>query len=148
MSQSPSAAEVAQRVYAAEASNATTAERATVDEAVAAVTRVSDALERAMSNLVGTMGFRAMFARCVRKVKPRFECLRDAMVDDRAPVLAPLAACLKTAEPAVILEIGRSLLAAFFELSATLVGEELTVRLFSDTWPEAFSHTRDAAENS
>ncbi len=48
----------------------------------------------------------------------------------------------------LILEIGTRILAAFFELSDTLVGYEVTVRMFSDTWPDAFSRARNGAEKS
>jgi hypothetical protein len=143
MSLGRSAVEVAGRIYARAAPKATS-----VDQAITAVSQVTAQLDRVMSNLIGQMGFRAMFSRCVRKIQPSYECLRDIHLDDRSPPLEPLVDCLRAAAPPLILEIGTRILAAFFDLSNGLIGYEVTARMFSDAWPEAFSHARNGAEKS
>ncbi|MGZ5970972.1 MAG: hypothetical protein ACXWP4_25050 [Polyangiales bacterium] len=133
MSRNPSV-EMAVRIYSREARDAQTAE-----ETVGAVIRCCETLERAISEVVGEMGFRAMLTRCLRRTKKAYPSLPVLGSGDRSTFYEPLWICLRQQEPALIAEICVALLAGFFDLLSTLIGDELTLRIFRDAWPDAFS---------
>jgi hypothetical protein len=138
----PSARAVAEEIYALEGAEATT-----VDETIAAVLRVCHQLERGISSLVGKMGFHALFARCVRKASGDHPCLRD--FDSSAPrgLLESLKTCLAGQPPAVITDIGTLILALVFDLVSTLIGDDLTLRLVRDIWPDALRRALDSEKS-
>jgi hypothetical protein len=140
MPPAPSATEVAERIYAREGA------KATADEAVRTVRAIFEHLERATSSVVGEIGFRAMYSRCLRKSRDAYPSLREVEPGARGALFEPLTAHLERQDHAVAIAVGTALVAAFFELLATLIGADLTFRLFRDAWPEALAGPFDSVE--
>jgi hypothetical protein len=125
-----------------------TAELTNGEEAVAAVRTAHEKLARAMSPIIGEAGLLAMFARSVRKARALYPCLDSVEVSDLDTVLERLWSSLGQQEPAAIREIGIALLSNFVELLATLIGDELTLTLFRNAWPEASALASEEADRS
>ncbi len=142
MPRTPSAPEVAERIYAREGG------KATADETVAAVKRVLEQLERATASVVGEIGFQAMFARSLRKARETYPSLGGVEPGERGALFDPLASQLGRQDQATATAVGAALVTAFFELLATLIGDELTFRLFRDAWPEALADPLESVEKS
>jgi hypothetical protein len=133
---------LAQTIFAEEASG-----RSSADECVEAVKRVHDKLASELSAVMGESGFDAMFARAVRKTgasAPSLSAL--AARGDAAEGLEGLWKFLAGQERARIEETAVTLLATFFDLLATIVGDDLAFRMFHGVWPAATTTVRSSAE--
>jgi hypothetical protein len=142
MPRTPSAPEVAERIYARKGG------KATADETVAAVKSVLEQLERATASVVGEVGFQAIFARCLRRAKETYPSLRGMEPGERGALFDPLVSHLSQQDEPTAIAVGTLLLTSFFELLATLIGDDLTFRLFRDAWPEALAGALDSVEKS
>jgi hypothetical protein len=123
-------------------------EPASADGAVALVRGAYEKLALAMSPVIGDAGLRAMLARGVRNSKPRYPFLDAVVAVELGPFLDQLWTSLREQEPLVIKEIGVVLLSNFVETLSKLIGEELTLRLFRNEWPEASVFGSDEPEKS
>jgi hypothetical protein len=127
----PSARRIAEGILAEEAGNARTA-----GEAISAVIQVHAKLAGTISPVLGQEGFEAMFARTVQKTKADYPCLEAISSGNPDGVLDRLKSVLSQQEATTVREVGVSLVEMSFQLLSTLIGEELTLRLFRSTWPE------------
>jgi hypothetical protein len=138
-----SARQLAERIFADEAGAAKGAE-----EAASAVKRIHEKLASALSPVVGTAGFKAMFARTIQTAKPAHPWLQDDGAADPEAFLDRLWARLKTQEPAAIRALGVALLSGLLALLSKFIGSELTLRLLLSTWPEAIASAIASVETS
>jgi hypothetical protein len=140
---SPSSARrVAERIFADEEARLGSAE-----EAVSAVRAIHEKLSRVVSSVVGDAGFNAMFARALRKMKPAHPCLAVTMPPE-ADTADALWRCLAGQDPATVRTVAVALLDGFLTLLSTFIGDELTLRLFLSTWPDAVASALAPAEKT
>jgi hypothetical protein len=128
----PSALQIAERIFARVGR-----EGASSDDAIAALTSVYERLELAMSAVLGDEGYRAMFARCMRKAKAGNPCLQGVLLADSPRFLVPLYTRLRQENALTIQNTGAALMTHFIELLVTLIGNDLTLKLFHRVWPDA-----------
>jgi hypothetical protein len=117
------------------------------EEAISAVKAIHEKLARVVSSVLGDAGFNAMFARTLRKMKPAHPCLA-AMTSTQAEALEGLWSCLAAQPPATVRTVAIALLDGFMTLLSTFIGDELTLRLFLSTWPDAVASALATAEKT
>jgi hypothetical protein len=93
-------------------------------------------LARYLSQLVGDMGVRALFARSVASARSTYPWL--AAATPSAPPWVALRGAMERQEPPAIRDAFAGLLSSFIELLARLIGDGLVRRLMNDVWPEVF----------
>jgi hypothetical protein len=142
MRASPSTRPVVERLFAA------MGERATADEAVSMVRSAYENLAGVMTPIVGDAGVQAIFVRSLRKCRPAYSCLEAVVARDRDALLDQLWTSLKQQNPATIKDIGIALLTSFSDVLSNLIGDELTLKLFRNAWPDASASGADEAKKS
>jgi hypothetical protein len=103
----------------------------------AAAVRLHDRLAERLVPLIGDVGVSALWARSVHLTQREFAWL--ARTPPSALEEAPLTAlrlCLERQPPSTAMEAAASLLATFYRLLVTLIGNVLTTRLTQEAWPE------------
>jgi hypothetical protein len=134
MLNTPPAQKLAERVVAQVAGQLTGD-----DGALATLTSVHERLGRVLIPVVGEGGYRAIFARSVRKARAAHPCLDGVALAAGDPFLEPLLGRLRTEEERTIRASTVDLMARLIELMITLVGPELTLTLLGREWPTAAS---------
>jgi hypothetical protein len=142
MVSSSSARLLAERIFADEEARLPPAE-----EAVSAVKAIHEKLARVVAAVVGEAGFNAMFARTLRKMKPAHLCLAT-LTATQADVTEGLWSCLGGQGTATVRTVAVALLDGFLTLLSTFIGDELTLRLFLSTWPDAVASALATAEKT
>ena len=142
MRASPSTPLVIERIFA-EIRDPSTAE-----EAVSVMKHAHETLAGVMTPIVGDAGVQAIFVRGLRKCRPTYSCLEAVVARDRDAFLDQLWTSLKQQKPAIIKDIGIALLTSFSEVLSNLIGDELTMKLFCNAWPEASASAADEAKKS
>ena len=106
----------------------------------AAARRLCERLAEQLTPLIGDAGVAAICARSLHLTQRNVPGL--APVRESAPGEAPFALLqlsLEQQEPAAAAEAAVALLATVSELLASFIGESLTTRLLSETWPDDFA---------
>jgi hypothetical protein len=137
----PSARRVVERIFAEE-----TGEPANAGDPTARVRGAYEKLAHATSPVIGDAGLRAMLARSVRQSQARYPFLDAVAAVDLGAFQNQLWTSLRQQEPLVIEEIGIAVLTNFVETLSTLIGEELTLKVFRNAWPEANAFDPDEPE--
>jgi hypothetical protein len=123
-------------------------EPSTADEAVSGMQRAYESLAAVMTSIIGDAGVRAIFARSLRKCRATFPCLESVVARDGDAFLEQLWARLHQQKPAVVKDIGIALLTGVGDILSNLIGDELTLKLFRNAWPDASAHAADEAKKS
>jgi hypothetical protein len=122
----PKARAIAQHLLTSEASS-----RNPGDANVAPAFRVAEKLRRPLSTLVGATGFRALLTRAVtlaRAQAPGLDALQvkpDGSLDGLSEISNGQAS-----------QAGAAVIAEILGLLGIFIGEELTIRLLADVWPD------------
>ena len=116
----------------------------------AAALRVYDTLARHLALLIGEAGVRALTARSLHLIQPKFPWLAEARDSDQSEgPFAQVGFCLERQDPAVATEAAAAALATLGGLLATLIGEVLTMRVLRAAWPSSFpDETQQEARNT
>ena len=122
----PKARAIAQHLLACEARG-----RNPGDDNAPPAFRVAEKLRRPLSTLVGATGFRALLARAVTLAKAQAPGLGALQVTPDGS-LDGLSEIPNGHAP----EAGAAVIAQILGLLGVFIGEELTVRLLSDIWPD------------
>lgn len=117
---------------------AESSDRSTPEALAAAAERVSEKLFAQVARLVALEGSRALFARALYLANSRFPFLSAVYVDN-APeqLLGGLREAVHGVEPAQISAGLAAVFSGVLGLLATFIGDDLTVRLLRDPWPDA-----------
>jgi hypothetical protein len=142
MRASPSSRVVVERIFAE------IGEPSTAYEAVSVMKRAYETLAGVMTPIVGEAGVQAIFVRGLRKCRTTYSCLEAVVARDRDAFLDQLWTSLKQEKPAIIKDIGIALLTSFSDVLSNLIGDELTLKLFRNGWPDASASAADEAKKS
>jgi hypothetical protein len=103
----------------------------------AAAERVFEKLSRRLAQLITRVGFEALLARAVRLSRAEFPFLDGAPITRSADVLTlRLRDSADGVEPSQAAEAFEAVLSILIMLLVSFVGEELTLRLLREVWPE------------
>ena len=138
---SPETKELAQRLLWHEAGG-----RLEAEVLAAAAERTLDRLRSRLTDLLGQAGFIALYRRALRLAQGEFPALEnlavDAKPDERLLGLHEFADA-NSENPATVVAGFSALLAHLIWLLVTFVGDNLTVRLIYEIWPEIAQDARD-----
>ena len=119
-------------------------EHATPETPGDAFQRRYEAVRRRLTELVGSVGFRALLTRALALASAEVPWFRAVQVDADGE-LAGLAAVLAARDPAEARAGCLALLAHLLGLLVALVGPELTSPLLDDAWPDVPMNAADFA---
>jgi hypothetical protein len=112
---------------------------ARVDSKVVAgsAVRLHDRLAARLSPLIGDVGVSALWTRSLYLTQREFAWLArmPPSAPDESPV-TQLRLCLERQPPSTATEAAAAVLATFYGLLATLLGDALTIRLTREAWPD------------
>ncbi|HEY6561459.1 MAG TPA: hypothetical protein VI072_29500 [Polyangiaceae bacterium] len=107
-------------------------------ERAAAAGRVFDTVLQSLAPIVGEAGVRALFARSVKLARPQFPCLEQMTPGtwaSNSQIAEQLVDCLNELESAALSEVTNHLLAVFFGLMTTFIGEHLVWQVMTKAFP-------------
>ncbi len=111
----------------------------TSQEGLADTCHVCERLRRALSTLFGPDSYRPLMARALIRAKREAPSLTDVKVNDDGSIEGLTGKAM---------EANAVLIAHFFELMETFIGETVTVWLLNDIWPNLLgSHIRMRGRN-
>ena len=113
-----------------------------------AIVSILQAMDAALTPIIGRQGVVAMYRRSVHLcacAHPQLAGVNDSV--QAAPDLVALKSVLVEQSAVDALHLGEVLLTTFYELLTTLIGPSLTARLLRDVWEPSLSDT-PSQENS
>ncbi|HEX4448194.1 MAG TPA: hypothetical protein VH044_15705 [Polyangiaceae bacterium] len=116
--------------------------------ALATLAALHQRLGRVLVPVVGDGGYRAIFARSMRKARTAYPYLEDVALAEADAFLEPLLARLGTKEEGTIRAATVALIAHLIELLVALVGPEITLTLLGREWPAATADALVPTERS
>lgn len=91
-------------------------------------------------SIVGEGGFNSLFARSIFLTQATFPWLAITLLSPQPRQLAELKASLEGQLPAQACAANTQLLITFTDILASLIGEELTIRILRSAWSVEISH--------